>query len=107
MKPAIPTDLDKVIHERARLAIMSALAASPRMTFTEVKDASDLTDGNLSVHSRILEGAGYVRIRKEFVGLKPQTTMELTEAGRAAFQKYLDHLEQIVKRGKKKQGEKS
>jgi DNA-binding MarR family transcriptional regulator len=102
MKPVTPADLDKVIHERARLAIMSALAASPQMTFSEIKDAAELTDGNLSVHSRVLEGAGYIKIRKQFVDLKPQTTMELTDAGRAAFRKYLDLLEAIVKRGRKK-----
>jgi DNA-binding transcriptional ArsR family regulator len=104
MKPVTAADLDKIIHERARLAIMSALAASPRMTFSELKDAAELTDGNLSVHSRVLRGAGYISIRKEFVGLKPRTTMELTDAGRAAFQEYLNHLEEIVKRGRKKKG---
>jgi len=101
-KSVSPADLDKVIHERARLGIMSALAAAPSMTFTEIKDATEMTDGNLSVHSRVLENAGYIAIRKEFVGLKPQTTMALTDAGRKAFQKYLDQLEEIVAQGRKK-----
>lgn len=100
-KPVSPAELDKVIHERARLAIIAALAAAESLTFTELKDAAGMTDGNLSVHARVLEGAGYVVITKRFVNLKPQTSMALTAAGRAAFRRYLDQLESIVEQGRR------
>ena len=103
-KPFSPVDLDKVIHERARLAIMAALAAGQGMTFNELKETAGMTDGNLSVHARVLESARYVSIRKSFVGPKPRTTLSLTAAGRAAFRKYIDQLEQIVAQGRKKEG---
>lgn len=100
-KPVSPAELDKVIHERARLAIVAALAAADSMTFTELKDAAGMTDGNLSVHARVLEGAGYVEITKRFVNLKPQTSMALTAPGREAFRRYLDQLQSIVEQGRR------
>jgi len=96
-----PINLDKIIHERGRLAIMSALAAQPSMTFNELKDTLGMTDGNLSVHARHLEQAGYVRIEKRFVGVKPQTSFSLTDAGQKAFKTYIDQLEQIIRQGRK------
>jgi DNA-binding transcriptional ArsR family regulator len=96
--------LDKLIHERSRLAIMAALAAGDDMTFTEVKEVTGMTDGNLSVHARVLESAGFVRVNKRFVGVKPQTTLALTAAGRAAFRKYVEQLEQVVLQTRKPKG---
>ena len=93
-------ELDPLLHEGGRLAIVSALAASPRLSFTELRDALEMTDGNLSVHLQKLEKAGYVAIDKRFVGRRPQTTCQLTRAGRDAFKRYLDHLEAIVKQGR-------
>jgi DNA-binding MarR family transcriptional regulator len=92
--------LDPVLHERGRLAIVSALAPAPRLTFTELRDALEMTDGNLSVHLQKLEEKGYVRIDKQFVGRRPQTRCQLTRAGRQAFSRYLDHLEAIVRQGR-------
>ena len=97
-------ELDPVLHEGGRLAIVSALAASPRLTFTELRDALGMTDGNLSVHLQKLEKAGYVSIDKQFVGRRPQTTCRLTPAGRRAFARYLNVLEAIVKQGKSAKG---
>jgi DNA-binding MarR family transcriptional regulator len=94
-----PENIDPVIHERARLAIVSALAVAPEMTFGELKNTLSLTDGNLSAHSRTLEDAGYIRIRKSFEGRRPLTSMSLTSKGRAAFRKYLDMLRRVVKQG--------
>jgi len=92
---AIP-DLDKVIHERARLAIVSALATSPSRTHNELRDVLALTDGNLSVHARKLEDAGYISCDKDFAGRTPRTTYKLTAAGRAAFERYLGHMEALI-----------
>ena len=97
-------DLDPVLHEPGRLAIVSVLAAAPKQTFTELRDALDMTDGNLSVHLQKLEEKGYVAIDKHFVGRRPQTTCRLTPAGRRAFGRYLDHLEAIVKQGRSGKG---
>ena len=93
-------ELDPLLHERGRLAIVSVLAAAPRLTFTELRDALEMTDGNLSVHLQKLEDKGYVAIDKQFVGRLPQTTCRLTRAGRQAFARYLDHLEAIVQQGR-------
>ena len=105
MNASLPTvkfeELDRVIHERARLAIVSALAPGDELSFQALKGVVGLTDGNLSVHLRILEEAGYVAIRKSFVGRKPRTDLRLTEPGRKAFKAYLDVLERIVQRGKR------
>ena len=98
MPPIPPPDgLDKVIHQHARLGIVASLAARGEMTFGELKEALGMTDGNLSVHARTLEDAGYVRITKAFVGRKPRTTLQLTARGRRAFRKYVEYLEQIVR----------
>lgn len=94
-----PDHIDPVIHERARLAIVSALAVAPEMSFNELKNTLSLTDGNLSAHARTLEDAGYIRIRKSFEGRRPHTTMRLTRRGRTAFRKYLDTLRRIVEHG--------
>ena len=92
---AIP-DLDKVIHERARLAIVSALATSPSRTHNELRDVLALTDGNLSVHARKLEEAGYISCDKDFAGRTPRTTYKLTVVGRSAFERYLGHMEALI-----------
>ena len=97
-------DLDPVLHERGRLAIVSVLAAAERLTFTELRDALDMTVGNLSVHLQKLEERGYVAIDKRFVGRRPQTSVKLTAPGRGAFTRYLDHLEVIVRQGRGQQG---
>jgi DNA-binding MarR family transcriptional regulator len=89
-------DLDPLLHERGRLAIVSVLAAVPRLTFTELRDTLDMTVGNLSVHLQKLEERDYVAIDKKFVGRRPQTSCALTRAGREAFKRYLDHLEALV-----------
>jgi DNA-binding MarR family transcriptional regulator len=93
-------ELDPLLHERGRLAIVSALAAAPRQTFTELRDTLDMTDGNLSVHLQKLEEKGYVTITKQFVGRRPQTTCQLTRAGKQAFVHYLDHLEALVQQAR-------
>ena len=97
-------ELDPVLHERGRLAIVSVLAAADRLTFTELRDTLEMTDGNLSVHLQKLEDKGYVAIDKQFVGRRPQTTCRLTRAGRQAFTRYLDQLEAIVQRGRGRPG---
>ena len=95
-------ELDPLLHERGRLAIVSVLAAVETLPFTELRDTLEMTDGNLSVHLQKLEEKGYVAIDKQFVGRKPLTTCKLTVSGRAAFARYLDHLEDLVRqtRGK-------
>ena len=89
--------LDRVIHERGRLAIMSLLAATESLSFKELKEQLRMTDGNLSVHMRTLEEGGYVSVHKSFVNRKPRTEFALTADGRAAFQEYIRTLEEIVK----------
>lgn len=89
-------DLDRLIHERVRLGILSALASNATMTFSELKTLLEITDGNLSVHARKLEEAGYVECKKSFENRLPRTEYQLTAAGRAAFEKYLAHMEAIV-----------
>ncbi|SRR6266513_1348309 len=94
-------DLDRVIHERMRLAIVSALAANPSLSFIELKALLSTTDGNLSVHARKLEDAGYVAASKSFEGRIPRTEFRLTAEGRRAFERYLNHLEAVVHAGRK------
>ena len=89
--------LNAVIHERARLGIMSVLAARRAATFTELKSLLDLTDGNLSVHLRLLEKSGFVEIEKKFVDRKPQTAVRISRKGRLAFEHYVQVLGEIVK----------
>ena len=97
--PIKPDSIDAVIHEPARLAIVSALAVAPEMSFNALRDALSLTDGNLSAHARTLEEAGYLVIDKTFKNRRPYTTMRLTRKGRAAFQRYLETLQDIIRRG--------
>jgi DNA-binding transcriptional ArsR family regulator len=97
-------ELDPTLHERGRLAIVSVLAAVDRLTFTELRDALGMTDGNLSVHLQKLQERDYITIDKQFVGRRPQTTCRLTKAGQRAFTRYLDHLEAIVQQGRGHRG---
>jgi DNA-binding HxlR family transcriptional regulator len=90
-------DLDRLIHERLRLGMVSALAAASTMTFVELKTSLKTTDGNLSVHARKLEEAGYVACTKSFDGRVPRTEYRLTEAGRRALNRYLDHMEALIR----------
>ena len=89
-------DLDRLIHERMRLGIVSALAANQSLTFNELKKLLETTDGNLSVHARKLEEANYVACTKSFEGRMPKTEYRLTEAGRRALEKYLNHMEALI-----------
>ena len=95
---ALPMTLDRLIHERVRLAIVSALAVHPSLTFNELKTLLDTSDGNVSVHARKLEEAGYLACTKGFDGRIPRTEYRLTEAGRAALERYLSHMEALIKR---------
>jgi DNA-binding MarR family transcriptional regulator len=88
--------LDRVIHERLRLAIVSALSVNPILTFAELKKLLSTTDGNLSVHSRKLEDAGYIAVEKKFEGRVPRTEYRLTTAGRSALERYLSHMEALI-----------
>jgi DNA-binding HxlR family transcriptional regulator len=98
---AIP-DLDRLIHERIRLGIVSALAAAKNpLTFNDLKHLLRTTDGNLSVHARKLEEAKYIGCVKSFEGRVPKTEYSLTTAGRRAFEKYLDHMEAIIQASKR------
>ena len=96
-------NLDRLMHDRTRLAVVTALSVNPALSFTELKGITQTTDGNLSVHARKLEDAGYVSCTKGFEGRLPKTEFSLTDAGRRAFKKYLDHMEAIIQhaRGKK------
>jgi DNA-binding MarR family transcriptional regulator len=90
-------ELDRLIHERARLAIVSALAVNESLTFNDLKTLLNTTDGNLSVHARKLEEAGYVVCTKSFDGRIPKTEYSLTAAGKKALQRYLDHMEALIR----------
>jgi DNA-binding HxlR family transcriptional regulator len=89
-------DLDRLIHERLRLGIVSALAADDSLTFNELKKLLKTTDGNLSVHARKLEEAGYIVCKKSFEGRVPRTEYRLTTEGRRALEKYLNHMEALI-----------
>ena len=97
----VSVDLDKVIHERMRLGIISALAANAKLSFTELKNLLNTTDGNISVHARKLEEAGYVTCEKSFKGRMPLTEYAITKAGRKALERYLNHMEALIKAMKK------
>ena len=97
-----PERLDRVVHDRTRLAILAALAGSETLSFTDLKTITSSTDGNLSVHARKLEDAGYVLCEKTFAGRTPRTEYRLSAAGRRAFQKYLDHMDALIKATRKK-----
>ena len=92
-----PLELDRLIHERLRLGIVSALAVNERLTFNDLKRLLRTTDGNLSVHARKLEEAQYIACEKSFEGRVPRTEYRITAAGRRAFEKYLSHMEAIIK----------
>ena len=94
-----PEDIDPIIHERVRLAICSALAVAPELSFGELKSTLSLTDGNLSAHARTLDEAGYIVIEKSFQGRRPYTTMRLSPKGRKAFSRYVDTLRKIIEEG--------
>lgn len=93
--------LDAVIHERVRLAIVSALAVNDILSFNELKKLLEITDGNLSVHARKLENAGYVKCSKSFVGRQPRTEFRLTAAGRCALEDYLRQMESVIRSARK------
>ena len=92
-----PLELDRLIHERVRLGIVSALAVNGSMSFTDLKALLNTSDGNLSAHARRLEEAGYVVCRKSFEGRIPRTDYELTARGRRELQAYLDHMEALIR----------
>jgi DNA-binding transcriptional ArsR family regulator len=94
-------ELDRIIHERVRLAIVSALAVNDTMTFADLKALLSATDGNLSVHARRLEDAGYVHCTKSFDGRVPRTAYRLAPAGRRALERYLAHMEALIRATRK------
>ena len=92
----VPAALDKLIHDRVRLGIISALAVNDRLSFTDLRDLLALTDGNLSVHARKLEEGGYVTCQKGFEGRVPKSEFRLTAAGKRALERYLGHMEALI-----------
>ena len=102
MNPQAFLQIDRVIHEKGRLAIMSMLAASPALSFTELRDTLQMTDGNLTTHIRTLQEAGYVSVTKSFQNNRPLTTCSLTASGKRAFTSYINLLEQIIQQNKPK-----
>lgn len=92
-----PLDLDRLIHERLRLGIVSALAVNASLSFNDLKQLMKTTDGNLSVHARKLEEANYITCNKSFEGRVPKTSYALTPAGRRALERYLDHMEALIR----------
>jgi len=93
---SVSNDLDRVIHERMRLGIISALAANEKLSFGELKKLLNTTDGNISVHARRLEEAGYVTMQKSFKGRVPLTEYAVTREGRKALERYLNHMEALI-----------
>ena len=102
MNPELFLQLNRVIHEKGRLAIMSALAAAPELTFTELRDLLDMTDGNLTTHIRTLQQEGFVSVAKSYQNNRPLTSCALTAAGRKAFAQYIDLLDRIVRQSRQK-----
>ena len=100
MNPELFLQIDRVIHEKGRLAIMSALAGTAELSFTELRDSLDMTDGNLTTHIRILQEEGFISVAKSYQNNRSLTTCSLTKAGRKAFAGYIDLLEQIVRQNK-------
>jgi len=94
--------IDRVIHEKGRLAIMSMLAASPELSFTELRDTLGMTDGNVTTHIRTLQEAGYLSVTKSFQNNRPLTTCALTATGKRAFTHYINLLERIIQQNKPK-----
>ena len=99
--PRDAQQLDRLIHDRVRLGILSALAGAESLTFGDLKSALELSDGNLSVHARKLEEAGYVTCEKTFAGRLPRTEYRLAPAGRRAFEKYLNHMDALISAARK------
>ena len=102
MNPEPFLQLDRLIHEKGRLAIMSMLAAAPELSFTELRDALGMTDGNLTTHIRVLQQEGYLSVAKSYQNNRPLTTCSLTPTGRRAFAEYINLLEKIVRQNKPK-----
>lgn len=100
MNPEPSLQLDRLIHEKGRLAIMSMLAAAPELSFTELRDALGMSDGNLTTHIKTLQQEGYVSVTKSFQKKRPLTTCSITTAGRKAFAEYINLLEKIVRQNK-------
>ena len=100
MNPDLFLQLNRVIHEKGRLAIMSALAGTPELSFTELRGSLEMTDGNLTTHIRILQEEGLISVTKSYQNNRSLTTCSLTKAGRKAFMDYIDLLEQIVRQNK-------
>ena len=100
MNPQAFLEIDRIIHEKGRLAIMSMLAASAELSFTELREALEMTDGNLTTHIRTLQEAGYVSVTKSFHNKRPLTTCALTPQGKKAFSNYINLLERIVQQTK-------
>ncbi len=100
MNPELSLQLDRVIHEKGRLAIMSMLAASAELSFTELRNALNMTDGNLTTHIRTLQEEGFVAVSKSYANHRPLTTCSLSAPGRQAFASYINLLEQIVRQHK-------
>ena len=96
-RPAAPPELDRLVHERMRLGILSALAVNERLSFSELKQLLQTTDGNLSVHARKLEEGGYVACHKHFAGRVPRTEYRITAAGRRALEEYLQEMEELIR----------
>jgi DNA-binding HxlR family transcriptional regulator len=101
VKPETFLQLDRVIHEKGRLAIVSALSASPDLSFTELRELLGMTDGNLTTHLRTLQEAGFLSVTKSFRENRPLTTCALTPAGLKAFSEYIDLLEKIVQEARR------
>jgi DNA-binding transcriptional ArsR family regulator len=100
----VSNDLDKIIHDRTRLGLISALAATEKLSFNELKTLLKTTDGNISVHARKLEDAGYLTCEKSFRGRMPLTEYSITKEGRSALMRYLDHMESLINAMKKGEG---
>ena len=94
------SQIDRIIHEKGRLAIMSTLATQPEVSFIELRELLSMTDGNLTTHIKTLQQAGYIAVTKSYRDSRPLTTCALTPSGRAAFAGYIELLEQIVKQAK-------
>ena len=101
VEPRDAQQLDRLIHDRVRLGILSSLAAADVLSFGDLKSALELSDGNLSVHARKLEDAGYIVCEKLFAGRTPRTEFRLAPAGRRAFEKYLDHMDALIAAARK------
>ena len=96
LSDAAARDFDRLVYERVRLGIMSALAVNSSLSFTDLRELLKTSDGNLSVHARKLENAGYIACEKSFAGRMPRTEYELTAKGRRALERYLDHMEALI-----------